>query len=411
MAVEVRAIGDDELEQWVATSHVAFHVSRSAAQEAAFRRDVLNQDLSRTLAAFDGASLAGTLHSFPTELSLPGGTSLTADAVSSVSVLPTHRRRGLLTRMLCADLQAARARGEAASILVAAEYPIYGRFGFGPATERADYAIDTHAADFTRAAPGKVELLEPPRLRDLAPSIFDRFRRQRPGQIDRNWSSWDARLGIVEVPWADRDSALRCVAYCTEHGAIEGYLTYRAEPRSERHLPRVNLEVRELVALSADAYLGLWRFCCEVDLVSQVTANMRCVDEPLTWLLHNPRAAVQLTTRTDMLWLRPLDVAHTLGARRYACEGRLVLEVDDPLGLCGGRFVLEGGPDGATCRATDAAAELSMGMRALGALSLGGVSVHALADAGLIEAHAPGALMSAERLFRWPVAPWCYTFF
>ena len=411
MAVEVRAIGDDELEQWVATSHVAFHVNRSAAQEAAFRRDVLKQDLGRTLAACDGDSLAGTLHSFATELSLPGGTSLTADAVSSVSVLPTHRRHGLLTRMLCADLQAARERGEAASILVAAEYPIYGRFGFGPAAERADYAIDTHAADFTRAAPGKVELLEPTRLRDVAPSIFDRFWRDRPGQIDRNWSSWDARLGIIEVPWADRDSSLRCVAYCTENGAIEGYATYRAEPRSERHVPRVNLEVRELVAVSADAYLGLWRFCCEVDLVSQVSANMRCVDEPLSWLLHNPRAAVQQTTRTDMLWLRPLDVSHTLGARRYACEGRLVLEIDDPLGLCGGRFVLEGGPDGATCRATDAAAHLRMGMRALGALSLGGVSAHTLAEAGLIEANAPGALMSAERLFRWPVAPWCSTFF
>ena len=411
MAVEVRAIGANELEQWVATSHIAFHVGRSAAQEATFRRDVLKQDLGRTLAAFDGNDLAGTLRSFPTELSLPGGTSLTADALSAVSVLPTHRRRGLLTRMLTADLHAARERGEAASILLAAEYPIYGRFGFGPATERADYAIDTHAASFTRAAPGTLELLEPARLRDLAPSIFDRFRRERPGQIDRDWSSWDARLGIVETPWADRDAALRCVAYCAADGAVEGYATYRAEPRSEHHVPRSTLEVRELVAVSAEAYLGLWRFCCEVDLVSQVTANMRCVDEPLAWLLHNPRAALHQTARTDMLWLRPLDVARTLAARRYACEGRLVLELDDPLGLCGGRFVLEGGPDGATCRASDAAADLSLGVRALGALSLGGAGVRTLADAGLVEANAPGALLSAERLFRWPVAPWCYTFF
>jgi len=115
--------------------------------------------------------------------------------------------------------------------------------------------------------------------------------------------------------------------------------------------------------------------------------------------------------RTDMLWLRPLDVPQTLGARRYLSEGRLVLEVDDPLGLCGGRFVLEGGPDGATCRATDAAADLSMGLQALGAISLGGVSLHGLADGGLIEENAPGALMRAERLFRWPIAPWCSTFF
>ena len=410
MGVEVRAIGAEELERWVATMYVGFHVGRPVAEEATFRRDVLQQDLRRTLAAIDGDTLAGTLYSFPAELSLPGGTSLLADAVSAVTVLPTHRRRGLLTRMLRADLAAARERGEVASILVAAEYPIYGRFGFGPAVQRADYTIDTAAAEFTRAVPGGVELVERSRLREVAPPIFDRFRRARPGQIDRDGPSWDMRLGSVETPWADQ-RATRYVVYCAPDGEVEGYAIYRAEPSSERHVPKVKLDVAELVAVSAQAYLGLWRYCCDVDLVAQVMANMRSVDEALPWLLTNPRAAVQETARTDMLWLRPLDVAHTLGARRYLCEGRVVLEVDDPLGLCGGRFVLEGGPDGASCRASHAAADLRMGMRALGAISLGGVSLHALADAGLIDEHAPGALLKAERLFRWPVAPWCSTFF
>src|SRR5438067_427183 len=107
-------------------------------------------------------------------------TAARVDAVSAASVLPTHRRRGLLSRMLTTDLHAARERGEVASILLPAEYPIYGRFGFGPAVDRADYALDTAAAEFTRAAPGTVELVEPARLRELAPPIFDRFRRQRP---------------------------------------------------------------------------------------------------------------------------------------------------------------------------------------------------------------------------------------
>ena len=408
----MRAIASDaELERWVAATHVAFHVGRSAAEEAAFRRDVLHQDPRRTLAALDGDAVAGTLYSFPAELSLPGGTRLLADAVSAASVLPTHRRRGLLTRMLTADLHAARERGEVASILIPAEYPIYGRFGFGPATERADYAIDTHAAEFTRAAPGEIELVEPARLRELAPPIFDRFRRERPGQIDRDPPNWDTRLGLVQAPWADPKRTIRCLVYCVPGGDVEGYAIYRAEPSSERHVPRVKLEVAELMAVSAEAYLGLWRFCCEVDLMARVTANMRCVDEPFVWLLANPRAALQQTVRTDMLWLRPLDVPHTLSARRYACEGRILLDVADPLGLCGGRFVLQGGPDGATCRVTDAAPDLKMGMHALGAITLGGVSLRVLADAGLIEEHSPGALMAAERLFRWPVAPWCSTFF
>jgi hypothetical protein len=52
-----------------------------------------------------------------------------------------------------------------------------------------------------------------------------------------------------------------------------------------------------------------------------------------------------------------------------------------------------------------------MGLPALGALTLGGVSPLLLAEAGQIEEQRPGALQTAERLFRWPITPWCSTFF
>lgn len=390
-----------------------FHVDRPAATEAAFRRDVLGQDLGRTLAAVDDQQrIAGTLWSYPAELTVPGGACLRADAVTSITVLPTHRRRGVLTRMLDADLRAARERGEAASILIAAEYPIYGRFGFGPATEQATYTVETAAAQFRRAAEGTVDLLTAAELREVAPPIFDQVRRARPGQLDRLPALWNARLGLGEVPWASpTDHVLRCAIYTDAAGRIQGYVTYRVDGSWERRLPTGKLQVAELMSLTPDAYVGLWRYCCEVDLVSQVTAGLRCVDEPLPWLFHNPRAALPNTQRADLLWLRPLDVPATLAARTYAAPGRLVLEVHDPLNLCGGRFVLEGGPDGATCCATTASADLTMGMAALGALVLGGTSLRVLADAGALDEHRPGAVDLGEHLFRWPVAPWCSTFF
>jgi len=412
MPPEIRPITPDELVDWVATSNVVFHVDRPAVEEAVFRREVLHQDLGRTLAAIDDKQrVAGTLYSFPAELTLPGGTTILADAVSSVTVLPTHRRRGLLTRMLEADLRAARERGEVASILIAAEYPIYGRFGFGPATDQAAYTVNTPAAVFRRAAAGTVNLLPATELRKVAPPIFDQFRRDRPGQIDRQPAIWDSHLRLRPAPWIASDQVLRCAAFMDPAGAIQGYVAYQVDGTWDRRLPTGKLEVLELIALTPDAYLGLWRYCCEVDLVSQVQARMRCVDEPLPWLLQNPRAALPNTQRSDLLWLRPLDVPATLAARTYATPGRLVLELHDPLNLCGGRFVLEGGPDGATCRATEASADLSMDLAALGALALGGTSPRILADAGAIDAQRPGALHQAEQLFRWPVTPWCSTFF
>jgi predicted acetyltransferase len=165
------------------------------------------------------------------------------------------------------------------------------------------------------------------------------------------------------------------------------------------------------MALTPGATRGLWRFCCEMDLVSEVRATMRPIDDPIYWLLDDPRAAIRETRCTDYLWLLPLDVARLLGARRYSCENRLVLEVTDPRGLSGGRFALEGGPDGATCVPTSATAQLSMSMTALGTIALGGQPLHPLVEAGLIEEHSPGAAQRADLLFRWPLAPWCSTMF
>jgi len=131
---------------------------------------------------------------------------------------------------------------------------------------------------------------------------------------------------------------------------------YRVDGRWEHRLPHARLEVVELMSLTREAYLGLWRYCCEVDLVREVSARMRSVDEPLPWLLENPRAALANSQRSDMLWLRPLDTPRFLAARRYLTEDQVILQIEDPLGMAGGRFVVEGGPQGATCRQTDAAA-------------------------------------------------------
>jgi predicted acetyltransferase len=411
VSVEVRTLRPEELVPWVECMYTAFHGNRTAQEVAAYRAQVLPQDYTRTLAAVDGQHVVGTYESFAAELSLPGGVCLPANAISAVSVLPSHRRRGLLRRMLDLDLGNAHERGEAVSILQASEYPIYGRFGFGPATERAEYAIDPSRARFSRAAVGQVEVVSPAGLRELAPPLFDRFRRTRPGQIDRETHSWDTRLGLRDAPWSRRDRVVRCATYSNPAHELEGYLIYSAESANRRTGPRSKIEVAELIALTSDAYLGLWRYACELDLVTEIMAGHRCVDEALPWLLDNPRDAVQMTMRHDYLWVRPMDVPRLLSTRRYASPERVVLEVSDPLGSCGGRFLLEAEPDGASCRPTEQSADLQMGMTALGAISLGGVNLHLLAEAGLIEELGAGALDRAERLFRWPITPWCSTNF
>ena len=139
---------------------------------------------ARFVAATDGADVVGTYRSWDTHVTAPGGAGVSADAVSSVAVLPTHRRRGLLRRMITEDLELARERGLPLAVLIAAEAPIYGRNGFGPATETSRWTVDGRTA---RIAPGirtggTVRVVEEPELRRLAPAIHEAGR--RPGEID-----------------------------------------------------------------------------------------------------------------------------------------------------------------------------------------------------------------------------------
>jgi predicted acetyltransferase len=123
--VESRCITDDEISAWAEAMRVGF-LSHAEDEFADVMRADL--DLDRTRGAFEGDRVVGTLRSFAAELTVPGGTA-TCSALTNVTVSGTHPRRGLLSVMLAADLAESAARGEVVSALIAADYPIYGRFG------------------------------------------------------------------------------------------------------------------------------------------------------------------------------------------------------------------------------------------------------------------------------------------
>ncbi len=139
-------------------------------------------------------------------------------------------------------------------------------------------------------------------------------------------------------------------------------------------------------------------------------ADNRSVIDLLPWLLVDARLIVQ-SNRTDLQWVRVLDPVTALGSRRYLAAGRIVLEIDDPLGHAQGRFALDGGPDGAECRPTTESADLALPVSTLGAAYLGGHPLGVLARAGRVDELRPGGLAVADAMFRSPVAPWSLTHF
>jgi predicted acetyltransferase len=192
-------------------------------------------------------------------------------------------------------------------------------------------------------------------------------------------------------------------------GEADGWVSYRYNQQTwPAGIPRHQVVVQDLVATDAAVHAALWRFVLDLDLVEEVSAPQRPVDEPLRWLLADPRR-LRTTEVGDHLWVRILDIPAALAARGYGAEERLVIEVLSDDDSAGGRYVLETGLGGGHCRRAQNGEKVALvlGLADLGALYLGGVPVSALAAAGRVKEIQPGAAAAAERAFTSPVAPYC----
>ncbi|MDP5226127.1 MULTISPECIES: GNAT family N-acetyltransferase [Arthrobacter] len=338
-----------------------------------------------------------TYGTFVKNLNVGRGQEIPAHLITAVTVRPTHRRKRLLTRLMTEDLRQARDKGLAVAALTASEGGIYGRFGFGVASHERTITVDVTSRFALRTEPsGSVELTDPRNLLELADGIFERSQQATPGSIGR--ARFYAMLvsGLVDHS-GEESKNLRAALHYDVDGVPDGYVAYRFKGwDSEPH----TMTVVDLVAATPDAYLGLWRFLAGLDLVERIEVEEAPLHDPLEWALTDPRCVTAKDPR-DMLWLRILDIKAALEAKHYPMDGSLIFRVDDPLGLTGGayRLVVVGGtatvtplPDEETDEST---LELSLGVAELGSVYLGGVPASALADAGRIHEHAPGAV---ERL-------------
>lgn len=365
---------------------------------------------ARTWAAFDGERVCGTFRSWATELTVPGGGRLPASAVAGVTVLPTHRRRGILRAMAAAEHAAIRARGEAVGLLYASEFPIYGRLGYGPATRVATWTLDALSTSFHGAPVSGVELADTGEgAREAMKAVFEAWRARQPAELRRRPFRWDDDLGLVESTWGETWKGFLAFHHGAD-GTVDGYARFQGEAKWERRQPRGTIKLNELHALTDEAYAALWRFLAETDLVTTVVAEGRSPSERLPWLLTNHRAAVPSDVG-EGLWVRIFDVPRALEARTYERAASLVLEIVDAELGAPVRVALEASADGVSCTPTDRSADLTLPVAALGAAYLGGTRLRDAVIGMGADEHRAGSLAEADALFRTPDEPWCSTFF
>ncbi|WP_424922096.1 GNAT family N-acetyltransferase [Streptomyces sp. wa53] len=413
MSLDPRTVTAADHRDWLRAVETGFLRAATAPGEEEVAVRLAHTDLARVQGVFDAGRCVATFRSFAQELTVVGGAKVRADAVTAVTVSPTHRRRGLLSRMMATDLAAAKERGDVVASLIAAEYPIYGRYGFGPAAWATEWEIDVPRAGLDPRARipsesdgGRIDLVDGADVRKLGPGLHDRLAARQHGVVSRDERWWQRSTG-VDVPAFEKWTEPFYAVYRAADGETDGLIAYRADDHwGDGKQPLNKATVIGMTAVTPAAERALWQFVCSIDWITTVRTGYRAPDDLLPLLLPDPRAA-RVVTHADWLWLRVLDVPRALEARTYATEAALVLDVRDSAGLAGGRFLLEVSPSGTSCVPTTRDAELSLDVGELGTLYLGDESALRLTALGRIEEHRAGAAATADAVFRAPRRAWC----
>jgi predicted acetyltransferase len=356
----------------------------------------------RIHAAWDDGQVVGSGGVFPFETGIPGGL-IRAAGVTLVGVLPTHRRRGILRRLMRAQIDDIHERGEPMAYLWASEDALYGRFGYGVASFSGNVEIprDRTAFHDDFQLSGRVRFLE----KDEAVEPFSAIQRaaaeRNPGMFVRTEDWWRHRR-LADPEWGREGGGEMVRALLELDGRPAAYALYRLHFSAVRGTPTGLTSVIEAIGDSPDGTREIWRYLLDIDWMARVRAQLLPLDHELFLLLREPRR-LSFEYR-DGLWVRLVDVEAALNARSYKPGEPVVVELVDefcPWNAGRWRVGLEG------AERTDAEAELAMPVESLGSAYLGGFSFGELARAGRVEELAGGALDRADGLFRADRYPWC----
>jgi len=356
----------------------------------------------RLHAAFDGDAIVGGAGALTFELTIPGGP-LKCAGVTVVGVLPTHRRRGILGRMMRAQLDDIRDRGEPIAALWASEETIYSRFGYGLASQDAMVKASRVHAELQPVLPrvGTTRLVGHDEALAKFPRIYDRVRRSTTGFYSRSRDWWELRR-LDDRPEKRRGAGELNRLLLEIDGRPAGYALYRIKLEFDDASNVSQVRVLEAVGDSPVAVRELWRTLLAIDWTGSIECFTLPADHPLFLLVRRPN---QLGWKVfDGLWLRLIDVGEALAARSLAADGRVTFELtDDPMfPENAGTWTMEAD----RARRSSRRADVRLDVQALASAYLGGFTFANLLRAGRVEEVARGGIARADALFHVDAKPW-----
>jgi len=406
MQINIRHITPNEQEEYLKIVYTVF--AMKPFQDYLERRKH-TMEIDRCLGAFVDGKIVGANSVLTFTLSVPGGV-VKAGGIIDVVVYPTHRRQGIMSKLMKKQFNEILKKDEPIAFLYSADSGTYGRFGFGIASFQESWEIHRRDTKFRKTlidydSVENIEMLSSKEISNIMPGIYELAWNERPGMIKREISRWN-RLKL-EMEREDI-SGISSYALFKKDGKPEGYVNYRTDINSTS--TRGNLMINEIISTTDEAHLNLLNFCMNIDGVNKITSNSRPLDDPITWVLEDPRKLSRKIE--DQLHLRILDVPNALVSRKYNIDGEITILVEDNiLDSNNTKFILKKSGDLVKCEKTNLPHDIKIDIRELSSLYLGGTSWLNLWKSKLIEAKSLEKLHLADQMFYSTRSPWCADYF
>jgi predicted acetyltransferase len=397
LTVEVRVCAPDEVGRAL---EPIWHYFGGRAEPEDVERLSTILPAERVHAAFEDGAVVGGAGAYLFETTVPGGAQVPTAGVMAVGVLPTHRRRGVLTQLMRRQLTDAHARGEPLATLYASEGAIYPRFGYGLASLSGDIELPKeHAVLWDDEPLGQARLVDTEEeVLELLPGIYDRVQGETVGMFTRTQDWWRVRR-LARRSGRPGGEQMRVVIELD--GTLEAYALYRLNFAAEHMISGTTLEISEALGTSPRALAAIWRYLLGIDWVAKISAYWLPLDHPLLLWLREPRR--MRYSVAEAVWVRLVDVGAALAARELG-EGAVVLDVRDefcPWNQARWRVAAE------RVDRTTAEADLRLDVNELGSVYLGGFTFDQLHRAERLDELKEGAVARADELFRTERQPWC----
>lgn len=408
MSIDLKSVNDENFVEWRRAVRAGFGQHVHPDDITRLRND--RAEIDRLVAAVDSDTgrIVGTGGVDSFSLTVPGGNQVPMAGVAYMTTAATHRRQGTFTRMMNRIHEEARDRGDVLAGLWASQSHLYGRYDYGLAVNSFDWKIDPHYGDFAHS-PGtdaSIYFVQAGEAAGILPGIYDQFRNDTPGGVDRTAGAW-CYLLFDEERVRGGASAL-FFAVCEEDGEQTGYVMYRMRRQGDSDMGTLQLE--ELIALTDIAHASLWRFLLNYDLVGQLTAENMPADDPLWWMLADPRRLRR--SRHDSLWLRFIDIEKALEARTYGIDGQLNIRLhSEHQPEVNGTYSVDVSAGAARVKRTSERADVDTTPRDLSVIYMGSSNPYSLVEAGRISAVDQEQLSKLHLMFSTDSAPWCPHYF